>query len=319
MKKSFVFVIAVILTALLAVSVSADAQLISDYASAKDGDLLFIADFSSKNSVFNPVPNDIAEDGVTYTVSDGGYTLNVKGNEGYDSQRFYYGCDIEGLGFNKSSCITMVYKVRMNGEIGKNNSIGIGGLGWNMDGSTTDWRFFQNYGNYNSVFEGGANEMNRTALSVSTQKYNSDYTNGIEQAISDSEGFQFCRIDFDGPNQMIRAYAMTANGWALLEEQAMREPVDAYADVYTDEPSVGFYVYTYYEVVDATIKDVRYYKGIGLSAEQLEVTSASSAEEAPAAADVVTPAAAPQTFDASVTAAVILMACAAGVVLTKKR
>ena len=67
---------------------SAEAKLLGDYGSAKDGDLLFIADFNSTNTVFYPFPNAAAADGVTYTPSSDGTTLNIKGIEGYDSQRF---------------------------------------------------------------------------------------------------------------------------------------------------------------------------------------------------------------------------------------
>ena len=242
-----------------------------------------------------------------------------------------YGSVINGLLFDKTTSYTMVYKVKMNGEIGKNNSIGIGGIGWHIDlDDSMAWRFFNNYGNYNSVFEGGANEVNRTAISVSQQKM-SDYTNGIEDAIDDDDGFVLCRIDFDGPNQKVLAYAMTINGWTFLEEQAMAEPNGEYEDIYMENASLGFFLYTYYEVVDATVKDVRYYKGINLTAEQLAVTSVEepaaetpveaeapaedgSAEDAPAAEAP----AAPKTADAGIVLAAAVMASAASVILSKK-
>ena len=294
MKKLLcLFVTAVMLAAVMSLGVHA--ELYKDYASAADGDLLFIADFRGED-VCTPVPSIDAADAVTYTPGDDGRSLHIQGIEGYDKNTWYYGGAIKGLTADRTTKYTLVYKIRMNGELGKDNSAGVGGLSWNIiEDQPHDWRFFSNYGNYNSVYPSGEDEPNRTALSSAQQKIDSSYTNGIEDAVADADGFLTCRIDFDGPSNVFKAYAVTANGWTLLEEQDMDEPNANYADVYVETQDVGVWIYTYYEIVDCTLKDVKWFKGINLSDEQLSAVDPRlvSSEPEPAPAETAAPAAAP--------------------------
>ena len=65
MKKIVCFLItAMMLTAVM--SLGAHAELFKDYASAADGDLLYVADFRGED-VFAPKPNILAADGVIYS------------------------------------------------------------------------------------------------------------------------------------------------------------------------------------------------------------------------------------------------------------
>ena len=248
------------------------------YAEAADGDLLYTVDFHG-DDLFSPVPSDFAVDYTTYTPTEDGSGIHVTGNEGFDEEWSFWGSPIAGLNADKTTCYTMTYKVRINGESGKNNSIGIGGLAWNLDAPETyQWRFIENYGNYNSVFP-EEDTPNRTALSVSAHKYG-DYVNGIENADEDRDGYLTCRLDFNGPENTVKAYCMADGEWTLLEEQQMGEPKEDYAGAYSEYKAVSLYLYTYYEVVDADVKDVKWYKGVNLTDEQLagqeEVTSPAS-------------------------------------------
>ncbi len=70
----------------------------------------------------------------------------------------------------------------------------------------------------------------------------------------------------------------------------------------------------HYCVIDTTFSDVKIFRGIGLTDEQLAGPVA--AEEVPVAEEI---AAAPQTFDAGVIAAVCAIVSAAGYAVSKKR
>ena len=330
MKKLVCFLItAVMLTA--ALSIGANAALYSDYASAADGDLLYVADFRGED-VFAPKPNILATDGVVYTPEDEGRALHVKGVEGHAKDLFAYGAEIKGLTADKTTKYTFVYDIKMNGEVGKDNSVGVGGLGWHYTSGTENWnfagnpnygwRFLSNYGNYNSVFPAGSDAPNRTSLSVTNQKF-ADYVNGVEEAESDLDGYITCRLDFDGPANVFRAYALTKNGWKLLEEQTMKEIAANAVDAYGDTQYVGFWLYTYYDVVDFTLRDVRWYKGVNLSEEQLNVLGPSAAEEAEQAQpEAAAPSKAPtsaRTADAVSVAVLAAVASLGTAVIAKKR
>lgn len=271
MKKLVcLFITATLLAA--AMSLGVHAELYKDYASAADGDLLFIADFRGED-VFKPVPSSDAAEAVTYTSEDEGRTLHIQGKSGYDKNWYFYGGAIKGLKADDTTKYTLVYKIKMSGTAGKDNSAGIGGLSWNIiEEQPTAWRFFSNYGNYNSVFPEGDDTPNRSALSISMHKVNTEYTNGIEDAVPDEDGFLTCRIDFDGPAGVFKAYAITADGWTLIEEQPMDEINDEYINFYVKTQDVGVWIYTYYEVVDCTLKDVKWFKGVDLTAEQLSAS-----------------------------------------------
>jgi len=73
----------------------------------------------------------------------------------------------------------------------------------------------------------------------------------------------------------------------------------------------------HYCVIDTTFSDVKIYRGIGLTDEQLAGPVA--VDEAVATETAEEIAAAPQTFDAGVIAAVCAVVSAAGYALSKKR
>lgn len=281
---------------------AADSKLIKSYANAKDGDLLYIADFSSTGGAFAPAPNDLAAQNFTYTVGDKGASVTIKGGKG-DKTKSFWGGIINGLEADATTKYTMTYKVKMNGESGKNNSIGVGG--WNVDDyDPANWVFYNDYGNFNSAFPAGDSTKNRSALSHADVKYNSNYTNGIDAATPDKDGFIWQMIEFDGPANTYRSYSNVNGKWQLNEEQKMAETNDA-----AKKDNMSIMLYSYYAVVDATIKDVKFFKGTGLTDAQLNYV--------PTAAK---PAAAPATADAtSLAVAAMAAALACAVVVSKKK
>ena len=278
-------IVSLLTTALLLVGMTAplsaaDTKLIKSYADAKDGDLLYIVDFSSTGGAFAPAPNDLAAQNYTYTVGDKGASLTIKGGKG-DKSCSYWGGNITGLEADATTKYTMTYKVKMNGEVGKNNSIGVGG--WNVDDyDPSKWVFYNDYGNFNSAFPAGDTTKNRSALSHGNTKYDGNYTTGVDAATPDKDGFIWQMIEFDGPANTFRAYSNVNGKWQLNEEQKMAEKNDA---AKPDHMAVMFY--SYYAVVDATVKDVKFFKGTGLTDAQLNYNPAAAkpAAKAPATAD----------------------------------
>ena len=117
-----------------------------DYASAEEGELLYTVDFSGKDGVFAPVPVGAAAKHFDYIVSEAGNELTVKGRaDGLDKTACYCGGTFAGLA-NKETFYTMVYKVKANGTVGKNNSVGIGG--WILDAKVENYQFYNNYSNH---------------------------------------------------------------------------------------------------------------------------------------------------------------------------
>lgn len=277
-----------LLAGLTSLSVSAaDAALLKNPDSAAKGDLLFVIDFSNTSGAFVPQANANAKN-YTYTVGDNGRSITVKGGT-MDKTPGYWGAPIDGLAVDADDTITMTYKVKSNGTAGKNNSIGVGG--WLIDTfNVENCKYYNNYSNYNSQFPAGDSSANRSALSMSSQKYNANYTNGIDAATPDADGFISCMIEFDAPKNQFRAYAKVNGEWTLLEEQTMAENNNA-----GTADNIGFVIYSYYQVVDTTVKDVKFFKGVDLTDAQLNAEP--SAAQTPSAGQSDPAPSAPQTAD----------------------
>ena len=153
-----------------------------------------------------------------------------------------------------------------------------------------------------------------------------DYVYGVQEAYEDADGYITLMIEFDGPSQTFTSYyandEVETAEWIKLESQPMAELSD------NDCMCVMFYVW--YAPVDTTVSDLKIFKGVGLTNEQLTydpVAAAAAAAAEAAAAEAAAAAAAenaavataPQTFDAGVIAAVSAIVSAAGYMLTKKR
>lgn len=310
---------------------AADAKLEKTYEEAAHGDLLFTADFSSTGGVFAPHSVNSAVDAlanVDPVVSDGGKTVTLRSTaDATTNQLNIWGDKIEELKASSTTSYTMTYKVRANGQYGKNNSIGVGG--WFLEEWPTagedEYKHYANYGNHNTLAEDGTvYPERRTALSWANTKMG-DYVYGVQEAYEDADGYITLMIEFDGPSQTFTSYyandEVETAEWIKLESQPMAELSD------NDCMCVMFYVW--YAPVDTTVSDLKIFKGIGLTNEQLTydpVAAAAAAAEAAAAeaaaaaaAENAAVATAPQTFDAGVIAAVSAIVSAAGYMLTKKR
>lgn len=278
------------------------------YASAKDGELLYHLNFND-TAVFNPKGNDDAEKYYTYSVGDNGNSLTIRGtNKDVDG---YWGAPIKGLEVDANSKVTFTYKAKANGTTGKNNSIGVGGWLYNAaDPSKYNADFLNNYSNHNTVNADGSDPTNREALSLGGKKQgkvagagtkDTEYTYVVKEAKVDADGFVSCKIEFDGPNKIFHLYLLTKDGkWTYVDNsiKMLKDDISG---------SLCFMVYSYYQVVNSTVKDVKFYKGIGLTDAQLN-PPAKAPTTAPATADA-----------ASLAIAAMAAAAACAVVVAKKK
>ncbi|MBQ9113127.1 MAG: hypothetical protein IJY08_06060 [Clostridia bacterium] len=254
MKKLLVALLA--LTMLLGsafVVSAADASPVKDYATANDGDLLYTVNFKG-DSAFTPAVIHGTE--MDYVVSEDGSSVTIKGNGGADSKANFWGGKITGLDYSASTIYTMTYKVTSKANDTKNNSIGVGGvLTSAIDGGETKW--LNNYSNH------GVSEANtpRSSISISANKQkgtegkpSGDYVSWKELAIAkDADGYVDMMIVFDGVNNKMTTYVLGSdNNWIKLEAMTVF-PQNGNA--------ICLITYAYYQAVNTTVKDVKYYKG----------------------------------------------------------
>ncbi|MBR4961138.1 MAG: hypothetical protein IKY52_09595 [Clostridia bacterium] len=317
MKKFFKLLTAGALILSMAVSASAlNGQLEKTYGEAANGDLLYLADFAAGGVFFGESLNSDAdaEANHDYIVSDDGLAITIKGRaDGTDALMNVWGGAVDGLKADASTNYTMTFRIRCNGNLAKNNSIAVGG--WAL--SDSEYANYSLYGNFNTTNgDGSVYEQRRTAMFDVLSK--SDYVFGVQNAYEDAEGFITIKFEFDGAAAKFTAYAAmdsAENGyaWSALDTRDMTIGAN---------DNMGVYFHAYYNAVDTTVSDVKIFKGIGLTADQLNYDPIAAAEAAAAEAAAAENAAvttAPQTFDMGVIAAVFAVVSAAGYALSKKR
>lgn len=272
------------------------------YAEAADGDLLYTADFSASNYKVLGV-----NDGFYYEVSDGGATVTMYAKEdNTEDKNNVWGAYIDALGLANGEKYTMTYKVAANGNVGKNNSVGLGMItsGENDEGGPCVYNL---YSNHNTLNEDGTTDARRATFSVGGLKM-VDYIYGNKDADEDADGYIIIKQEIDTAAKTVKAYTLVNGAWTFLQEQPL---------TLSDASRICVMFRLHYCVIDTTFSDVKIYRGIGLTDEQLAGPVA--VEEAVATDAVEEIAAAPQTFDAGVIAAVCAVVSAAGYALSKKR
>lgn len=282
-----------LLTLLMIVCLAASAVSAAD---AADGDLLYTADFSDAGFKVLGV-----NDGFIYEAIEGGagVTMYSKADNTEDKNNVW-GIYLDDLGVQNGEKYTLTYKVRANGEIGKNNSVGLGMVtsGATDEGGPCVYNF---YSNHNTITAEGSLDERRGTFSHGGSKM-TDYGYEIKDADEDNDLFITIKQEIDTAAKTVKAYTLIVDKWVFLQEQ----PIEITAD---SKACVMFRLH--YAVIDSTFKDVKIFKGIGLTDEQL---AGPVVEEV---ADDV--AAAPQTFDMGVIAAAAAVVSAAGYAVSKKR
>ena len=317
MKKVLAFLIAsVLLIATFAIPTAAvDISPVTKYEDAKSGDLLYTVNFNG-DDVFKPTTRQdllSAENKplnptiMTYTPSEDGKSLHIKGIDGSANQENFWGGVIEGLDVNTSTVYAMVYQVKNDTPSG-DSSLGFGG--WIIDPETN--KFYNNYSNANACgAQGKADNIQKSALSYGGQKLKAGYmyfgASETPYAVTE-DGFMTFMVIYDGRDWTMKSYVLTENmgnggmaeDWTLLQEGEMSN-----AGVEPNE-KFGFFNYAFYAAIDAVVRDVKIYKGAPYSVPEIDNTTTAAPETS--AVPETTPApetsATPETTPAPETSAV---------------
>ena len=291
--------LALFLCVLMAVSMIASASAIKpnkEYAAAKDGDILYTANF--KDAAFAKLTTGTT---ATFTPSSDGKSATIKGTGSKDVAN-WWGVKLETLTAANGEKYTITYKVKSNGTVGKNNSIGVGGL-W----AGADDKFYHAYGNYGTVDAKGSTADRRISISLAGSKMG-DYNTDVKNPDMDKDGFVTAKQEIDTAAKKVRTYALIGGKWVKTLEKDFTT-FDA------KNACMSVVIYSYYAVVDSTVKDFKIYKGINLTDAQLNpVETTAATTKAP-----TTKPASPATFDAAVVLAVVASMAGAGAVVSKKK
>ena len=304
MKKLLVFFLCALMVFSMVASVSAatinTVKPTKTYAAAKDGDLLYKANF--KTDGFGALNDNTV---ASYTASADGSSVTIKGTT--DKVANWWGIKVDGLTAANGEKYTITYKAKANGTSGKNNSVGIGALYSGASETAAYQKFYNAYGNHNTVDDKGSTADRRVCIELAATKIG-DYSTAIQKFDEDKDGFISMKQELDISAKKMRIYALVGAKWALILEKD-------FTDYVADKAFMGFSSYAYYAVVDTIIKDYKIYKGVGLTDAQLNpVETTAATTKAP-----TTKPASPATFDAAVVLAVVASMAGAGVVVSKKR
>ncbi|MBQ8396728.1 MAG: hypothetical protein IJX53_00845 [Clostridia bacterium] len=333
MKKilAMLLMLGMIASMMVITSSAADDKLYKTMEEAKDGDLLWIVDFNAKD-IYDPVYSEAGAPNIQIAIGDDGRsaTLTPTANAAA-SGKWFWGAPIKGLNIDNNSQYTMTFKIKAFGNTGSNNSTGAFGFRYNAaEGETTfNEKCLGMYGNWNSMNSDGTDIKNRSALFQGASR-KTNYANVIDEIEADDEGFITVQIEYNVKEAEFSASYMGKDGKWIEDETAffIFESLDDTPD------ELVFIFYSYYKEGNATIKDVKFFKGVNLTAAQLAaeapkaaetttaapVTTAAPTTTAAPAATTAAPAATPSTADATT---YIVLACAAlaltmSVVLKKK-
>jgi len=322
MKKILsVFLLVVMVASMMIAASAADTKVFKTYKEAKDGDLLWIVDFSSTGGAYKPLPDANFSKNSEAIVSADGRSVTIKGKaSGANSAHNYWGGAITDIVLDKTSQITVYWKVKANGAIGKNNSTGMYGWLYNDTdgGAPVRETVLGVYGNWNSKYPAGTADkdiINREVLMHPAKV--GDYSNVSANALEDKDGFVQVKLEYDAPSAKFMAYVFTKdNKWTMV-------PVTWGMLNLDDKPDcAGCVIYNSYNVVDSTYKDVKIFRGIGLTDAQLAAEAPKAPAETTAAVTQAQPApsapAAP-TADVAVILSMVAAIAASGAVVLKKK
>ena len=214
-------------------------------------ELVHTMNFSS-DSKWSPISVNGATDRVDYIAGDNGASLTIKGKAGAsETDGNFWGATITGLAADANTVYTMTYKAKANGDKGKNNSIGVGG--WIVNGDVQAHEFYNNYTNHNT------NTDQRSALQLNNFKIQGYVMlNTLAAFDEDENGFVTMKQVYDGKQARVISYILAdgktgekAADWIMIESQPM---------VLGTNDAFGFMIYSCYNIVDTTIKDVKIYR-----------------------------------------------------------
>ena len=325
MKKLFLFLLALTLMAGAALpTAAADSRVYKTYDEAQDGDLLWLVDFTAVE-VIDPQPNETAAKNFDYTIGDDGRSVSIKAkpNAPLPSKPNYWGGPIKGLEVGRGDRVTMTFKIKAEPKW-TDNSTGVGG--WMFDSTEAyNTQICHNYSNWNSYNADGSDITNRAVICIGGSKKanNTEYTYNIDLAGADDEGFMTCKMEYDAAENIYRVFYLDWWG-SWVEDEGNSYPLEQLDDT---PDNVCFLLYAYSLNAEVTVKDVRYYRGVGLTDAQLAgETEPETTETAPPVqveAETAEPTAAPSAPTAApeltgvFLAAVLLLGTAAAVIIKR--
>ena len=265
MKKLIIALLALAVLFSLAAPAMA-ASPVKDYASAKDGDLLYTVNFNGDEAL---TPGYAAKSSVfDITPSADGTTLEVKGNIFNDdgtrkSAGTIWGGKIAGLTANATTKYTMTYQIWMDNDDGGLNEhggvdcfVGVGGM-W--ESTANKWyTFTSNYFTATATNRAYSMRRNSGTLKNGEEPYAGVFAENLTP-VKDADGFYTMRLTFDGPTATYTAYILTSGTGA--KDSDWTKVIDAPYTV-AEGDNVAFAMYTQFTTTHAKIKNVNYYKGL---------------------------------------------------------
>ena len=222
-------------------------EVVTNYESAKTGDLLFTPDFGRADAGFNPRTQRASD---KYTVTtDKGY---IKFENTGANAAYWYGDIVYGLEINAETRYTYDWKVKSNNQ----NSA----LAFAVPASDLISNGYNIYGKFstgNICTQYAANKI------TNVNDPGKDYVKVSDMAV-DADGYASMRVEMYGYKATIY-YLNTAGEWVNYNEFDMRETQKfdgsaTYAAPYGLQVAVGFYVYN--KDMSAEYKDINIYKGL---------------------------------------------------------
>ena len=239
MKKILSLILALTMVSSLVmalfVGVSAS-ELAKSYADAKDGDLLWEADFKSTSGAYNPgiITSVDSNLDTVVTPSADGKSLNVTFTS-ESSKGFAWGAPIKGLAVTADTKYTVDFTWKDNAL----DYVGVSFLTGNPDDPYKSWHTF--YGKF-------ADKKHGINISGTSQKGFSNFNFNFKY---DADGYATVKLEICG--FYVRAYSLTADGYKLVSTYRISDADQAKANI-----ACGMFSWT--NTGNATQLDIKSFK-----------------------------------------------------------
>ena len=281
-----VLVLSMVSALVVSTSAATDSQVLRVYDRASDGDILFYADFNSEAYKMNAS----AEAKVDFEISEDGRTLDVKAkaDSGSDNAN-YFGAYFDELAVGSGAQVTMIFQIKSNGFASDkatptSNSVGVGG--WFIDDymtkdPETGWNFINYYGNWNCDLPEGT--LHRSGIRIANKTKLAADANNIEPATADEDGFLTVKIEYDYVKTSRKVTTYFLQDGVFVEDQSCSMSTTAVVNNAKMDDHLGFAISVPHVECEATVKNVKIFKGLGLTPEQLAITENTTPEVEPVA------------------------------------
>ena len=281
-----VLVLSMVSALVVSTSAATDSQVLRVYDRASDGDILFYANFNSEAYKMNAS----AEQKIDFEISEDGRTLTAtaKPNSGSDNAS-YFGAYFDELAVGTGAQVTMTFKIKSNGFASDkatptSNSVGVGG--WFIDDymtkdPETGWKFINYYGNWNCDLPEGT--LHRSGIRIANKTKLAADANNIEPATADEDGFLTVKIEYDYEKTSRKVTTYFLQDGVFVEDQSCSMSTTEVVNNAKTDDHLGFAISGPHVECDATVTDVKIFKGLGLTPEQLAITENTTPEVEPVA------------------------------------